>query len=166
MKKILLLIILFNFFFLNSSYSENNVAFIDLDAVIQNSIPGKKILNELNSISKKNVDEIKKLQDELENKEKSILGKKNVISENEYNKEISSLKNKIAEYRSIKDKKTNEFNKIKNEKISSFFNKINPIIQKYMDSNSIDLLLDRKNVFIGKINSDITKDIIELINKN
>ena len=35
-----------------------------------------------------------------------------------------------------------------------------------MDSNSIDLLLDRKNVFIGKINSDITKDIIELINKN
>ena len=137
-----------------------------MDAVIQNSIPGKKILNELNSISKKNVDEIKKLQDELENKEKSILGKKNVISENEYNKEISSLKNKIAEYRSIKDKKTNEFNKIKNEKISSFFNKINPIIQKYMDSNSIDLLLDRKNVFIGKINSDITKDIIELINKN
>ena len=76
MKKILLLIILFNFFFLNSSYSENKVAFIDLDAVIQNSIPGKKILNELNSISKKNVDEIKKLQDELENKEKSILGKK------------------------------------------------------------------------------------------
>ena len=35
-----------------------------------------------------------------------------------------------------------------------------------MDDNAIELLLDRKNVFIGKVTSDITNDIILLINNN
>ena len=34
-----------------------------------------------------------------------------------------------------------------------------------MDSNSIDILLERKNVFIGKTDSDITDVIIDEINK-
>ena len=60
----------------------------------------------------------------------------------------------------------NDFEKIKNEKISLFFKEVNPIIQKFMDKNSIDILLDRKNVFIGKKNSDITNQIIQELNKN
>ena len=34
-----------------------------------------------------------------------------------------------------------------------------------MDENSINILLDRKYVFIGKTDSDITNSIIEKINK-
>ncbi len=34
-----------------------------------------------------------------------------------------------------------------------------------MVENSIDILLERKNIFIGKKNSDITEIIIEKINK-
>ena len=166
MFKKIYIIIFFNFFFLNPSFSANKIAFIDLDLVIQKSKPGIKILNELNTISKNNIDEIQKLQKDLENQEKSIQNKKNIISEEDHKKELSILRNKISEYRNIKNKKSDEFNKIRNEKITAFFNKANPIIQKYMDDNSLDILLDRKNVFIGKVNSDITKEIISLIDKN
>ena len=166
MFKKIYIIIFFNFFFLNPSFSANKIAFIDLDLVIQKSKPGIKILNELNTISKNNIDEIQKLQKDLENQEKSIQNKKNIISEEDHKKELSILRNKISEYRNIKDKKSDEFKKIRNEKITAFFNKANPIIQKYMDDNSLDILLDRKNVFIGKVNSDITKEIISLIDKN
>ena len=34
-----------------------------------------------------------------------------------------------------------------------------------MDKNSIDILLERKNVFIGKTDSDITDIMIKEINK-
>jgi Skp family chaperone for outer membrane proteins len=44
-------------------------------------------------------------------------------------------------------------------------NTINPIIQKYMNEQSIDILLDKKNIFIAKENFDITQKIIDLINK-
>jgi hypothetical protein len=42
---------------------------------------------------------------------------------------------------------------------------INPIIQKYMNDQSIDILLDKKNIFIAKDSYDITQKIINLINK-
>ena len=45
-----------------------------------------------------------------------------------------------------------------------FFQKITPIIENYMADNSINLLLEKKNIFIGKSNIDITDDILILIN--
>ena len=59
-----------------------------------------------------------------------------------------------------------DFEQNKNKKLNFFFKKVNPIIQKFMDKNSIDILLDRKNIFIGKKNSDITNQIIQELNKN
>ena len=58
------------------------------------------------------------------------------------------------------------YEKKKTEDLNDFFSKISPIIQNYMDQNSIDILLDRKNVYIGNVGSDITKKIIDEINKN
>ena len=58
----------------------------------------------------------------------------------------------------------NELKKTRQKSISNFFEKVSPIIQSYMEENSISILLDRKNVFIGRVNSDITKEIIERIN--
>ena len=43
---------------------------------------------------------------------------------------------------------------------------MNPIIENYMNQNTIDILLDRKNVYIGNVGSDITKKIIDEVNKN
>ena len=33
-----------------------------------------------------------------------------------------------------------------------------------MNENSIDILIERKNVFLGKISSDITKNLVLVIN--
>ena len=46
----------------------------------------------------------------------------------------------------------------------NFLNLINPIIEKYMNDNSIHILLDKKNVFIVNKDYDITNNLIELIN--
>ena len=58
-----------------------------------------------------------------------------------------------------------DFQKKKQISLKNFFNQINPLIQNYMDENSINILLDRKNVFIGKTDSDITNVIVDKINK-
>ena len=34
-----------------------------------------------------------------------------------------------------------------------------------MEEKNIDILLDRKNIFIGKSNSNITESILKIINK-
>ena len=42
---------------------------------------------------------------------------------------------------------------------------IQPILTEYIDKNNISILLDKKNILIGKNELDITQDIIILLNK-
>ena len=158
----LLFFLLINISHLNAA---EKLAFIDLDKVLKNSNFGKLLLIEIDDINKKNIQELKKKEVELKNNENEINKKKNILSEEEFNKEVNLLKEKIIKFREQKNKMVSGFEKKKAEHLNDFFSKISPIIQNYMDKNSIDILLERKNVFIGKTNSDITNIIIEEIDK-
>ena len=47
-----------------------------------------------------------------------------------------------------------------------FFKKITPIIEKYVSEKNIDMVLDKKKVFVASKKKDITKEIIKIINTN
>jgi outer membrane protein len=151
---------------ISTLYSAENIAYINLDFILENSKIGKLIYKDLNQINKKNLEELKILESTLKNKENEIKKKKNIISTTEFNKEINLLKNDIQKFQIKKNEMVDVFNKRKNTQLSEFLDKINPIIQKYMSENAINILLDKKNVYIGSINFDITNDIINLIDKN
>ena len=53
----------------------------------------------------------------------------------------------------------------RNKNIVNLLNLINPIIEKYMNDNSIYMLLDKKNVFIARKNYDITSDLLIIIDE-
>tara|TARA_Y100000591_G_scaffold291789_1_gene278517 strand:+ start:34 stop:546 length:513 start_codon:yes stop_codon:yes gene_type:complete len=162
----------YNFFFLiflilniSEAYSENNIAIIDLDRVLKNSIIGKSILKEIDGLNSSNITELKKKENDLKKLEEDLKKKQNIISKEEFQKEVDILRGKLANFRKLKDEMVRNYENKKNNNLNSFFKKINPIIQNYMDNNSVDILLERKNVFIGKTDSDITDLIIEEINK-
>ena len=121
-------------------------------------------MNDLEELNKKNIEELKIKESELKKNENDLKKKQNIISKEEFNKELSLLKNKVGKYKKIKDQMVVSYDKKRKEVFNNFFSKVNPIIQIYMDQNSIDILLERKNVFIGKNNSDITEIIIKKIN--
>ena len=56
----LILIIIISFSFINSSISKENIAFVNVDYLIQNSNIGKKLLADINLKDKQNIDELKK----------------------------------------------------------------------------------------------------------
>ena len=167
MLKIKSVIILF-FLIISTTFANSNdkVSFIDIDFILKNSNLGKSILNEIENLNNKNIDELQNKEKELKKIEEEIKSKKNILSEQEFKKEVDLLKEKIKKYRIYKDKLVKDFEQNKNKKLNLFFKEVNPIIQEFMDKNSIDILLDRKNVFIGKKNSDITNQIIQELNKN
>ena len=103
-KKILFLIIFYNLFFLNVN-AESKIVFLDIDYVINNTSIGKKVLNDLNKLNENNVKILKKKESELKEIENTINSKKNLISEEEYNKEIINLSKKIKEFKDEKKKK-------------------------------------------------------------
>ena len=53
----------------------------------------------------------------------------------------------------------------KNKELEEFLKLINPIIQEYMEEKSIDIIIHKKNIFMAKSKNDITKDILNIVNK-
>ena len=134
---------------------------MDIDFLIKNSNIGKASLDKLETINKKNIKNLTDREIELKKNESDLKNKQNIISTDQFNEEVNLLKEKIKLYNSEKDKMVNDFNKIKVEEIYILMNKFNSVIQEYMDQNSIDVVLDKKNIFIGKVSSDITKIILQ-----
>ena len=52
----------------------------------------------------------------------------------------------------------------KKKEIENIFKKINPIINDYMEENSVNLLFDSKNIFMGAKKLNLTEDILKKIN--
>ncbi len=164
MKKIVCIIIIL----ISSTitYAENAVYFVDADSLLNNSEYGKKIVNKLKNINSKNISDLEKDEKELKKIEDEINKIKNIITEEELNKKISDLKDKIIIYRKKKDTKFREYDDYKNKELNEFFAKITPFIEKFMEINSIQIILEKKNIFIANSKYDKTDLLIQFMNKN
>ena len=58
------------------------------------------------------------------------------------------------------------FENEKNYKMNLFFENLNIVLNKYMDVNSINIIIDKKNVIMAKNNNDISKEILNLLNND
>ena len=162
--KRILFIIFISLISLNVNSSEN-ISFVDIDFLFENSTLGKSISKKLNNLNTKNIDYLKLKENKLVLQENEISKIKNVISKDELEKKISAFKKEIQLFDSEKKNIINIFNKKKTSELEFFFKKINPIIQAFMNENSVDILMDKKNIFIGKSTHDITNNILSIINE-
>ena len=124
---------------------------------------GKKIIKKLNEIRENDLKQIKSTEQSLKIKEEKLLKEKNILSTEAFKKNLNSLKNEINIFKLENIEKNKNFKKIKKEKFDIFLDQIQPILNTYMKENSIDILLDKKNIFIGKSNLDLTEKILNIV---
>jgi len=165
MKNKLLLSIVFYFFLINFLYA-NNIALIDLNFIITNSLVGKNVLKKLDDVNNKNLNILKKDQESLNRENEDIEKTKNILSKDELDKKILTLNDKLKNFNQKQNFMSKEFQELKQKEMTELINKINPIIEKYMIENNIDLMIKKENTYISKIELDVSKKIVELINKN
>ena len=159
-------LLIFLIFFISTNLSNSKeTAFVDIDYIVANSNIGKKVLENINKLDKKNVENLRKKNKSLQDLEITIKNKENVISEDAFNKEVVSFKKKVQEFKVEKNKIVKNFNDFKRKELENVFKKISPIINDYMEENSISILLDSKNIFMGSKKSNLTEDILDRINK-
>ena len=165
MKFLRFLFLIFFILFSQNVFAENKIVFIDIDFLMKNSNIGKLSLKKLEELNNKNVNLLKVNEKELKEKENTLLQKKNIISKEEFENEIKILKTQINEFKNNKDNMVKDFNTLKVKELNTVLEKFNKKIQEYMSQNSIDIVLNKNNIFIGKVTSDITNDILIEINK-
>ena len=158
------LVVLMYFLLTTYTFANQSYMFVNVDQLINETNIGKLSLGKINQLDKKNFEKLNKYQKEITKIENAIKAKKNIISEQQYNKEINQLKLKIKNYSEEKNLMVQNLNDIKKKELKLFFNSVNPIIQDYMNKNSIEIIFDKKNIFIGNKKLDLTQILINEIN--
>ena len=163
-KKIILLIIVF--INTNSVYAFDGTVFIDIDYILNNSNYGKSIILDLEKLKKKNTEKITINEKNIKLKKDTINKNKNILSEDKLKEDINNFNKEVKKYQTEKKNLLIDFDKEKKNKLEKFLKEINPIIQEFMAEKSIDIVLEKKQIFVGNSDNDITNDILKLINKN
>jgi|TARA_B100001079_G_C16222277_1_gene430851 outer membrane protein len=162
MKKIILLFFLINIF--NFSFAEEKILYLDVNYLLTESKVGKNINIELQKINNNNIEEFKKIEKTIKNEEDNLVKQKNILKEEQYGLKISELKNKYNSYQEFKNKKNNELKNLRDNAGNKVLKIINDILAKYANENNISLILEKKNVVIGKTELDISKEILKILN--
>ena len=163
-KKILLLNILLIFF--SSSYAEEfKIVYLNVDKIMQESVAGKSIKRKLEKLYNKDLEKFKKNDENLKKKEKKIISQKNILSQEDFQKEIVSLRQEIINFQKEQVKSRDDINKLRIKATAKLISKLSPILEEYAKKNSIGLILQKKNIVMGKKEIEITEEILSITNK-
>ena len=168
MKKLkkFFILILFFIFFSQIVFAQNKIAYVDLDLILSKSIPSKNLFEQLKIKEEKELNELKKKEKMLKETENKILNTKNILAKDEYNQKVRTFQNQVKDYQDLKKTIIQSLKKKRNDEVLRFLQLVNPLIEDVMNKKSIEILIEKKNVFIAKSNYDITAEIINNINKN
>ena len=153
------------FFIINSSViSDQKIVFVDMNRLVSISKPGSSIFKQLKDIDNKNLNFLKNEEKKFKEKDKKLIAQKNIITEADFTNKVDKLKSEINIYNQNRNKMIEEFNKLKVENTNNLLKQINPILTKYSTENEISIILQKKDLIIGKTELDITDQIITIIN--
>ena len=166
MIRIILPIFFFIIAFSKFSYANEKIVFIDIDRVIYESDLGKKIAKKMDSDFKKEENKLNKIEKDLKKKEEDIVKQKNILSEEELNKKVKSLREEISKFKNDRNSLLKKFQQEKLRKVNKMVDALNRILSQYAANESIDIIVQKKNIVIGKSDLDITDKILKIFNKN
>jgi outer membrane protein len=157
--------IIFFFVLISATLTQanNKTLYIDMDYIMNNSIACKSITEQLKKKNKKNIDFFNKQQKNLKSEEEKIIAQKNILDANEYKKKIVLFRKKISEFNKKRKNSANDLNKKRIVAQTSLVNSITPIIADYAKKNGAEIIIDKKNIVIGKVELDITQNILKAL---
>lgn len=160
---------LFPFFlfiiFFSFSLNSTEIATFKISYVIDNSIEFSEFIDKLDSLKTKMQNELLKDENELIEKKNKIEESKIIFTESEYNQQIEDYNILANSFKEKFDEFNNHINMniVKNKEI--VINEIIDIVKILSSNNKIDIILNEDQYFLASDDVDISKQIIEILNK-
>ncbi len=164
MKNLFLPLLIF-FYLTGNAFAIEKIVYLDLDYILSNSNKGKNILSDLDKKNSENIKILKSKEEILKTEEENLFKQKNIISNEAYNEKVKNLQNKVKIFRSEKNQLVTEFKKNRENKINDFIKIVDNILGEYVKANSIDLVLNKKDIIMGKNSFNITEEILKKVNE-
>jgi len=148
-----------------NAFSETSLAYVDLNYIINKSNAGISLNKKLIALNTKNNNSIKKIESELLQKEKKLISEKKIIKEEDFKAKVVALRKEITAFSNKRLAMKKESSQVLIKSQAEFIKQLNPIFVEYSKKNSISMLIQKKNIIIGKTELDVTQDILDIVNK-
>ena len=158
------LIILFSLFS-NNLFAEDKIVVLDLKYVLNESKAGKSAQDYLKKTYNDNMEKFKQIEEKLKKEEADLLTKKTVLSKEEYTKKSDTLRKKVIDYRSQRRAAMDKITSQRSEARATLIKSITPILETYIKENNISVVINKVNTLGGNPANDITKVIVEKLDK-
>ena len=151
-------------FFIGASNANENIRFISINYIVNNSEAGKTLNKIIESKSKKITSELDDLGKKIENKKNKMISQKNILKKEEYDKLVKIYDEEVNNYNNIRKKKNEEFNTFRINSQKKIIQTLNPIIASFLKKESIQILLQKDKIIFGDEKLDITEEILKIFN--
>ena len=156
--------IFFLFIFFGISNANENIRFININYIVNNSEAGKSLNKIIENKSKKITSELNNLGKKIEDKKKKIISQKNILKKEEYEKLVKIYDDEVKKYNNIRIKKNEDFNQFRVNAQKKIIEALNPIIKVFLKNESIQILLQKEQIIFGDNKLDITEKILKIFN--
>jgi len=145
--------------------AEQKLVILDMKYVLNNSMAGKGAQDFLKKSLSDNNKKFLDIEKNLKKEETDLLGKKNVLSKEEYQKKADQLRKKVIDYQSQRRTTLDRIGNQRAKAKQTLLKTIDPILNDYIKENDISIVIDKTYTLGGQTNLDITNLIIEKLNK-
>ena len=155
------------FFFLQCTYAsaEQKIVYLDMTFVLNKSKAGEGAQIFLKETFEENQKKFIIQENELKSDEADLLGKKDVLTKEEYKKKSENLRKEVLDYQKKRRTFLDKIAKQRSEARQILLQKIDPILKTYSKENNVTLVIDKKFILSGNTDLDITEIIVEKLNK-
>ena len=147
------------------AFAEQKIVVLDMKYVLNNSKAGKDAQEFLKKKFNDNAKKFTELEKSLKKEETDLLVAKVNLTKEEYTKKSDALRKKVIDYQS---QRRSSIDKLTNQRLEArkiLMKQIEPILDSYIKKNSISIVIDKKNMLGGLTEYDITKIIVEKLDK-
>ena len=148
-----------------NSFAEQKIVILDLSYVLNNSKAGKGAQDFLKKSFNDNVKKFNNLEESLKNQEKDLLTKKTVLTKEEYRNKTNELRKNVLDFQSQRRAALDKIATQRAESKDILLKKIDPLLNNYIKENNISLVVEKKSTLGGLPDIDITKLIVEQLDK-
>ena len=151
--------------FCTNLLAEDKIVILDLKYVLNESKAGKGAQDFLRKSYDKQVKKFQEIEKALKKDEEDLLAKKTVLTKEEYVKKSDELRKKVIDYRSQRRSAIDKITTQRAESRTVLLKSIDPILLEYMKENDISVVIKKINTLGVNPKNDITKIIVEKLNK-
>lgn len=138
---------------------------VDFKKILNESSAGKEVQDILKKKFNSASNKFKKEEEKLKKDESALISKKKLVTNEEFKKEVSKLRERVAKLQKEKNTTYDNIAKLRNDSKLKLLKLLNPIMKEFMAEKKIRIILDKSSVIAGDQSLDITAQVIDIFNK-